>query len=117
MLAELARQVWTVEIVEELACDAEQRLLQHGLHNVGSRIGDGAQGWPEHAPYDKILVSAAAESCPEPLISQLQPGGRMVLPIGRPDEQRLTLVEKHADGELAIRPLMPVLFSQLETVR
>jgi protein-L-isoaspartate(D-aspartate) O-methyltransferase len=117
ILADLTRQVWTIEIVEELASEAELRLLQLGCTNVGIRVGDGGQGWPEHAPFDKILVSAAAESCPPALVAQLRPGGRMVLPIGVEGDQRLSLVEKEASGGIDLRTLMPVRFSQLETVR
>jgi protein-L-isoaspartate(D-aspartate) O-methyltransferase len=116
ILAELTR-VWTIEIVEELANEAELRLLQLGYTNVDIRVGDGGQGWPEHAPFDKILVSAASELCPPALIEQLRPGGRMVLPTGGENEQQLTLVEKAADGRVNLRPLMPVLFTRLETVR
>jgi protein-L-isoaspartate(D-aspartate) O-methyltransferase len=117
ILAELVRQVWTIEIVEELASEAELRLRQLGYTDVKMRIGDGAQGWPEHAPFDKIIVSAAPELCPPALIEQLRPGGRMVLPTGVPNDQHLTVVEKHADGRVKLHPLMPVQFSQLETVR
>ena len=117
ILSELTRQVWTIEIVEELASEAELRLLQLGYTDVGIRAGDGAQGWPEHAPFDKILVSAAAELCPPALIEQLRPGGRMVLPTGVGNDQRLTVVERDANGRVNLRPLMPVLFTQLETVR
>jgi protein-L-isoaspartate(D-aspartate) O-methyltransferase len=117
ILAELTRQVWTIEIVEELASEAELRLLQLGYTDIGIRVGDGAQGWPEHAPFDKILVSAAAELCPPALIEQLRPGGRMVLPAGFEGDQHLTVVEKDANGRVDLHPLMPVLFTRLETVR
>jgi protein-L-isoaspartate(D-aspartate) O-methyltransferase len=117
ILADLTRQVWTIEIVEELASEAELRLLQLGCTNVGIRVGDGGQGWPEHAPFDKVLVSAAAELCPPALIAQLRPGGRMVLPLGVEGDQRLSLIEKDANGGIHVRALMPVRFSQLETVR
>ena len=117
ILAELTRRVWTIEIVEELASEAELRLLQLGYTDVGMRAGDGAHGWPEHAPFDKILVSAAAELRPPALIEQLRLGGRMVLPTGAENDQHLTVVEKDANGRVDLRPLMPVLFSQLETVR
>jgi protein-L-isoaspartate(D-aspartate) O-methyltransferase len=117
ILAELTARVWTIEIVEELAAEAERRLLQLGYTNVGIRVGDGGQGWPEHAPFDKILVSAAAESCPPALLAQLRPGGRMVLPLGVEGDQRLSVVEKDASGGVDLRMLMPVRFGQLETVR
>jgi protein-L-isoaspartate(D-aspartate) O-methyltransferase len=117
ILAELVRQVWTIEIVEELANEAELRLRHFGYTNVEMRVGDGGQGWPEHAPFDKIVVSAAPELCPPDLIAQLRPGGRIVLPTGLPHDQHLTVVEKDAKGRIRLRSLMPVQFSQLETVR
>jgi protein-L-isoaspartate(D-aspartate) O-methyltransferase len=117
ILAELTARVWSIEIVEELATEAEARLLQLGYANVGIRVGDGGQGWPEHAPFDKILLGAAAEPCPPALLAQLRPGGRMVLPLGVEGEQRLSLVQKDARGGIDVRTLMPVRFSQLETVR
>jgi protein-L-isoaspartate(D-aspartate) O-methyltransferase len=117
ILAELGGRVWTIEIVEELATEAEERLLRLGYTNIGIRVGDGGQGWPEHAPFDKILLSAAAKSCPPALVAQLRPGGRMVLPIGVEGDQRLSVVEKDARGGIDLRTLMPVRFSQLETMR
>jgi protein-L-isoaspartate(D-aspartate) O-methyltransferase len=117
ILAELMRQVWTIEIVEELASEAELRLLQLGYTGIKMRVGDGGQGWPEHAPFDKIIVSAAPELCPPALIEQLRPGGRMVLPTGTRNDQHLTVVEKNANGRVKLRQLMPVQFSELETVR
>ena len=117
ILAELVRQVWTIEIAEELANEAELRLRQLGYTGVNMRVGDGGQGWPEHAPFDKMIVSAAPELCPPALIEQLRPGGRMVLPTGLKHDQRLTVVEKDAKGRVKLHSLMPVQFSQLETVR
>jgi protein-L-isoaspartate(D-aspartate) O-methyltransferase len=117
ILAELGGRVWTIEIVEELATEAEERFLRLGYTNIGIRVGDGGQGWPEHAPFDKILLSAAAKSCPPALVAQLRPGGRMVLPIGVEGDQRLSVVEKDARGGIDLRTLMPVRFSQLETMR
>jgi protein-L-isoaspartate(D-aspartate) O-methyltransferase len=116
ILAELAREVWSVEIVEELATDAEARLRRFGYDNVGIRVGDGSKGWPEHAPFDRILVSAAADLVPPALVEQLKPGGRMVLPMGQPDQQKLAVVEKDAGNYIHIRDLMPVRFTLLETV-
>jgi protein-L-isoaspartate(D-aspartate) O-methyltransferase len=113
ILAELAGQVWSVEIIEEFARHAE--VLLHGL-NVGIRVGDGSRGWPEHAPFDKILVTVAAERPPPALLEQLRPGGRLVLPAGSEEVQLLTVIDKDAAGQLKARKLIPVRFSRLETV-
>jgi protein-L-isoaspartate(D-aspartate) O-methyltransferase len=115
VLAGLAQQVWSVEIVEEFADAAELRLQELGHDNVGIRIGDGSRGWTDHAPFDKILVTAAPERVPAALLDQLKPGGRMVLPLGPPEAQRLTVVDKAAGGQAKQRALIPVRFSQLET--
>jgi protein-L-isoaspartate(D-aspartate) O-methyltransferase len=117
ILAELADQVWSVEVIEEFARQAESTLRHIGLSNVAIHIGDGSRGWPEHAPFDKIIVTAAALKCPPPLLEQLKPGGRMVLPLGAPDAQRLTVVEKNAAGDCEFHQHIPVRFSELETVR
>src|SRR5690242_10058765 len=116
VLAELAGHVWSVEIVEELASHAQMRLQQLGYSMVDIRIGDGSRGWAEHAPYDKILVTAAAEQPPAALLEQLKPGGRLVLPLGPADDQHLTVIDKDAVGQTRIRDLIPVCFSLLETV-
>ena len=117
LLAELARQVWSVEIVEEFASEAEARLRRLGCANVGIRYGDGTRGWAEHAPFDKILVTAGAEQVPPALVEQLKPGGRMVLPLGPAEAQRLTVIDKRLTGSPEVRKLVPVRFSELETVR
>jgi protein-L-isoaspartate(D-aspartate) O-methyltransferase len=117
VLSQLVRRVWSVEIIEELATEAESRLRQLGYDNVGVHIGDGSLGWPEHAPYDKIIVTAAAELVPPALLQQLRPGGRMVLPARLAEDQKLTVVEKDAGGRARIQELRPVQFSLLETVR
>jgi len=116
ILAELAGQVWTVEIVEELANQAESRLQQLGYSTIGIRVGDGTRGWVEHAPYDKILATASAERPPVALLEQLKPGGRLVLPMGLPDAQRLTVIDKDGAGETRTRELIPVRFTELETM-
>ena len=118
VLAELAGRVWSVEIVEEFAAAAEARLRHLGYANVGGvRVGDGSRGWAERAPFDKVLVAAAAERIPPALLEQLKPGGRLVLPLGPAEGQRLTVIDKEAeDGRGRIRELIPVLFSRLETV-
>jgi protein-L-isoaspartate(D-aspartate) O-methyltransferase len=114
ILAELAGQVWSVEIVEELATAATARLGQLGYASLGLRIGNGARGWADHAPFDKILVTAAAEAAPPALLEQLRPGGRMVLPLGPAAAQRLTVIDKDRAGQLAPRALIPVRFTPLE---
>jgi protein-L-isoaspartate(D-aspartate) O-methyltransferase len=116
VLAELVRQVWSVEVVEEFATAAETRLRWLGYAHVGIRIGDGLRGWAEHAPFDKIIVTAATELMPLTLIEQLKPGGRMVLPMGPSAMQKLTVVDKDATGHVEFRKLIPVRFSPLETV-
>jgi protein-L-isoaspartate(D-aspartate) O-methyltransferase len=116
VLAELAGRVWSVEIVEELANEAEARLSQLGYSNVGIRVGDGSRGWAEHAPYHKILVTAAAARPLPALLEQLRPGGRLVMPVGPAEAQRLTVIDKEAAGGTRVRELIPVRFSPLETV-
>jgi protein-L-isoaspartate(D-aspartate) O-methyltransferase len=115
VLTELARQVWTVEVVEEFASHAEARLHQLGYSRVTVRVGDGTRGWAEHAPFDKILVTAAAEQPPEALLNQLAPGGLMVLPLGPEETQQLTVISKQPDGQTTARAIIPVRFGQLET--
>jgi len=115
VFSELVRRVWSVEIVEEFAMEAESRLKRLGYANVAIRAGDGTRGWAEHAPFDKILVAAAAEEPPAALIDQLKPGGRMVIPAGLPDAQQLVLVEKGANGRVTTKEILPVRFSQLES--
>lgn len=116
VLAELAGEVWSVEIIEEFADGALECLGHLGYANVGVRTGDGSRGWLEHAPFDKILVSAAAEEVPPALLEQLKPTGRLVMPLGKLPAQALTIVEKGADGTVRSRAVMPVRFTQLETV-
>lgn len=116
ILARLAAQVWSVEIVEEFAGIADARLLELGYRNVAIRIGDGSRGWAEAAPFDAILVSAAAKELPEALVGQLKPeGGRLVMPLGEAGVQRLVQVTREG-SELTIREVMPVQFTELETV-
>lgn len=101
VLAEIVEQVYTIEIVPELGNRAAADLKRLGYENVQTRIGDGYQGWPEHAPFDAIIVTAAPDHVPQPLIEQLKPGGRMVIPVG--DEgavQKLMRITKSDDGTL-----------------
>jgi protein-L-isoaspartate(D-aspartate) O-methyltransferase len=114
VLAELVRKVYTIDIIAELAEGAERRLRQMKYANVTVRVGNGYYGWAEHGPYDKIMVTAACELVPPPLIAQLKPGGRMIIPTGITERQILTLVEKSAEGKVATRDLLPVRFSELE---
>jgi len=114
VLAELARHVYSVEIIEELAQGAERRLQRLGYDNVEVRVANGYYGWAEHAPYDRIMVTAAPDLIPPPLLAQLKTGGRMVIPTGIPDRQALVLVEKSAAGSLTTREILPVRFSELE---
>ena len=116
VLAELAGHVWSVEIVEELADSAQVRLGQLGYTNIDIRIGDGSRGWPEHAPFDKVMVAAAAENVPAALFEQLKPNGRLVMPLGPADTQQLTVLHKDAAGVVHRRAVIPVRFSWLETI-
>ena len=109
ILAELCREVYGVEILESLASAACERLASLGYRNVGIRCGDGYQGWAEHAPFDVIIVGAAPDHVPRPLLDQLAPGGRMVIPVGR-RSQELLLIEKRGDGSLLQTPVVPVQF-------
>jgi protein-L-isoaspartate(D-aspartate) O-methyltransferase len=114
ILAELARRVFSVELIEELARRARHRLARQGHANVEVKIGNGCHGWPEHAPFDKVIVTAAPELIPPALIYQLKPGGKMVIPAGLPDAQQLMLVEKDAGGSVSTREIFAVRFSLLE---
>jgi protein-L-isoaspartate(D-aspartate) O-methyltransferase len=111
VLAELVRDVYSIEIVEPLGKDAAARLAALGYRNVDVRIGDGYRGWPEKAPFDGIVVTAAAPFVPEPLVAQLKAGGRMVIPVGADrGAQELLLIEKKADGTIDRRVVLPVRF-------
>lgn len=98
LLSQLARHVYSVETVAELAELAERRLRDLGLENVTLRTGDGSAGWPEHAPYEVILCGAAAPRVPEPLLEQLAPGGRLIVPVGDGTQQTLVRITLGADG-------------------
>ncbi len=115
ILAELAYQVYTVEIIEELGLEAAERLGNAGYGNIQVKIGDGGQGWPENGPYDKVIVTAAPELVPAPLIEQLRPGGRLVIPAGLEDQQQLMLLEKDLSGRMHATEIIPVVFSRLIT--
>ena len=114
VLAELAGRVYTVEIIDELAQWAVQRLKQEGYTNVEVRVGNGYFGWPQHAPFDKVIVTASPDLIPPPLINQLKSGARMVVPVGLPDAQKLVVVDKDVNGRIKTKEIMQVLFSLLE---
>jgi protein-L-isoaspartate(D-aspartate) O-methyltransferase len=114
ILAELSRTVYSVEMIEELGRRAVERLKHQGYANVEVRIGNGYVGWPEHAPFDKVIVTAAPDLIPPPLIYQLRAGGKMVIPVGLPDAQQLVMAQKDANGRMTMKEIMPVRFSLLE---
>jgi len=111
ILAELVARVFTIEIIPELGREAGQRFQRLGYDNIEPRVGDGYYGWSEHGPFDAIIVTAAASHIPPPLVQQLKPGGRMIIPVGGQFMvQQLTLVEKLADGAVLTRQILPVRF-------
>ena len=114
VLAELAAKVYSVEIIEELAQEAKLRLGRQGYKNIEFKLGNGYYGWPEHAPFDKIMVCAAPDLIPGALLQQLKAGGRMVIPSGIAGAQQLLLVEKDAAGAVNTKEILPVRFAQLE---
>lgn len=114
VLAEIASRVYSIEIIEPLGREAAGRLAELGYRNVEVKIGDGYQGWPEKAPFDAIVVAAAAPEVPPALVEQLKPGGRMVIPVGGDGyAQYLKLFTKRADGSLEERRVLPVRFVPL----
>jgi protein-L-isoaspartate(D-aspartate) O-methyltransferase len=114
VLATVAGSVYTIEIIPELAQSAARRLEKPGYENVMARCADGYYGWEEHAPFDAIIVTAAAGHIPPPLVEQLKPGGRMVIPVGGPFMvQSLVLVEKDSAGKITTRNLMAARFVPL----
>ena len=118
VLSQLCKQVYTIEYIPALADMARARLQRLGYDNIESISGNGYDGWPEYAPYDGIIVTAAASHIPKPLIEQLKPGGRLVIPVGRPHlYQELTLVEKNKAGEINIKEVLGVAFVPLQGER
>ena len=113
VMADMGAEVFSVEVVEEFAEAAKARFGVLG-YEIEVRVGDGSRGWLEHAPFDRILVTAAAEEVPEALVNQLEPGGRIVIPIGGKEVQQLSVIEKSAAGDVQTREIMPVRFTELE---
>jgi protein-L-isoaspartate(D-aspartate) O-methyltransferase len=114
ILAQLARKVYSIEIIDELGQEAKQRLRQQGCRNVELKIANGYHGWAKHAPFDKVIVTAAPDLIPPPLIHQLKAGGKMVIPAGLPNTQQLIVAEKLANGRMTMKEILSVRFSQLE---
>ena len=114
VLARLVRQVYSIERIPELARTAAQRLRDMGIDNVAIRVGDGGQGWKEHAPFDGIMVTVAAPNIPPALVQQLKPGGRLVIPVGEPGRtQDLRVIHKDGQGAVFSRSVLPVVFVPL----
>ena len=113
ILAKLVHRVYSIELLEELAQGAGRRLAEQKFTNIELRVGDGSKGWPEQAPFDKILVAAAPDLIPTSLLAQLKPGGKMVIPAGIESAQQLMLVVKNEKGQLNVREILPVRFSTL----
>ena len=113
VMAEMGAEVFTIDVVEEFTDAARSRFEALAL-KAEVRTGDGSRGWAEHAPFEAILVTAAAPEPPDRLVEQLAPGGRMVIPLGAGEVQQLSVVEKALDGSIAILALMPVRFTRLE---
>lgn len=113
-LAEFGGQVYTVERIKELSWKAVNRLMQLGYKNINFRIGNGSDGWPDFAPYDRIIVTAAASEIPQTLVDQLKPGGRMIIRVGRVDVQELLMIDSDSNGDVKIQSLGPVTFVELK---
>jgi protein-L-isoaspartate(D-aspartate) O-methyltransferase len=114
ILAELVNEIYTIEIIKPLGEQAKKRIKQLEYNNVEVRIGDGYYGWEEHGPFDGIVVTAAASHIPPPLVKQLKPGGRMIIPVGSHFMvQQLVLVEKDSANKITTRQILPVMFVPL----
>ncbi|MDH5535888.1 MAG: protein-L-isoaspartate O-methyltransferase, partial [Betaproteobacteria bacterium] len=114
ILSELVAEVYTIEIIEPLGREAATRFATMGYRNIRAKIGDGYQGWSEHAPFDSIMVTAAARDVPQPLVEQLKPGGRLVIPVGSQlGGQTLYVIQKQADGGTTKRAVLAVRFVPL----
>lgn len=114
LLAAFSGSVYTIERIEELHTRAKERLAQMNFHNIHFKLGDGSEGWEEHAPYDRIMVTAAASEVPKELLEQLNKGGKMIIPVGSSFSQELRLIEKDEDGKIHTTLLNEVLFVPLK---
>jgi protein-L-isoaspartate(D-aspartate) O-methyltransferase len=110
VLGELAKEVYSIEIIPELAEEAKRRLEELGYKNVHTRVSDGYQGWPEMAPFDAIIVTCSPDHVPQPLIDQLKEGGRLVIPVGVWKQEQMLHQLQKVGGELVKRPVIPVAF-------
>jgi protein-L-isoaspartate(D-aspartate) O-methyltransferase len=114
VLAEIGARVWSIEIIEALGIQVKTRLPRLGYDQVEVRLGDGYYGWPEHAGFDAIIVTAAASHVPPPLLQQLKPGGKMIIPVGNQfSTQQLVLITRGEDDEFITRQVLPVRFVPL----
>lgn len=114
VLAEIVKEVYTIEVIRELGISAARRLKKLGYENIKTRIGDGYYGWEAHAPYDAIIVTAAAGNIPPPLFKQLKPGGKMIIPVRSFSQvQHLVLITKEVSGAMTTRQILPVRFVPL----
>jgi protein-L-isoaspartate(D-aspartate) O-methyltransferase len=113
VLAELCKEVYSIEILKPLAESAQERLSSLGYKNITVRVGDGYRGWPEKAPFDAIIVAAAPDHVPQPLVDQLAPGGRLVIPVGG-FAQKLLVIEKQKDGTIHRQSIAPVRFVPMQ---
>jgi len=114
VLAEIVKEVYTIEVIRELGISAEKRLKKLGYKNIKTRIADGYYGWKAHAPYDAIIVTAAAGNIPPPLFKQLKPGGKMIIPVKSFSQvQHLVLISKDENGAMTTRQILPVRFVPL----
>ena len=113
-MSEFAGEVYTVELIEELSVKAKNRLESMGYTNIEYKVGDGSYGWEENAPFDRIIVTAAAGKIPDSLLNQLAPGGKMIIPVGSRYHQQIVLVTKDADGNIHKEYMTAVVFVELK---
>ncbi len=113
-LAQFAKDVYTIERIEELSRKAQKRLSDLGYRNINFKISNGSEGWPEFSPFDRIIVTAAASAVPKALIEQLKPDGKMIIPVGEREIQKLLLIRKDSKGSISMESLGKVVFVELK---